>query len=686
MREPLKRNIGMSLKKIFLGVMFVAVAAWQPTAGMAAEPPSSQADTEVADMSLEDLLDVSVTGASRFEQPISEAPASVTVVTADEIKKYGYRTLADILQGLPGFYVTNDRSYSYLGVRGFGRSEGFNNRILILLDGHRLNENIYGAAFIGNESVIDADLIEQVEFIRGAGSSLYGDNAFFGVINIITRKGGDVGAPELSASVGSHDTYTGRVSYGKRFGNGNEMLLSGSIYDSNGQTSLYFPEFSSINNGMAKNSDYERNRQFFGNFTLGDFTFTGAYSERRKGVPTATFGAVFSDPRFYNNDQRGFADLKYAKRVTSDCEISGRLFYDYYRYYGEAPYAYDPDIPQNVTINSEEAINHWWGAEFQVAKTFSGKHQVIAGAEFQNNLTQRNENHDLDPYYQYLNLNRKTTKTSLYLQDEYSLLSNLLINAGVRFDYFTSFGVNFSPRLAIVYSPFSATTLKAIYSESFRSPNNYESYYWNSASIATANTDLKPEKIRSYSLVWEQRLHERLRMSITGFYNQVLHPISLLEETGSDGNAYFIYRNRGEINALGAEVEFVSKFENGLQGRVTYTYTDAWDTATKARLENSPEHMVKVNVIVPLLKNRLFAGTEVQYMSPRRSIAGVHVGDRFIANLTLFSQHLLPGLEVSASIYNLFDKKFSDPARTDQLMGTIEQDGRLFRVKMTYSF
>lgn len=672
----------MTLNNVFLGLVFVAVAAWQPMAGMAAEPP----DTEIADMSLEDLLDVSVNGASKFEQPISEAPASVTVFTADEIKKYGYRTLSDILQGLPGFYVTNDRSYSYLGVRGFGRSEGFNNRILILLDGHRLNENIYGSAFIGNESVIDVDLIEQIEFIRGAGSSLYGDNAFFGVINIITRKGGDVGSPELSASVGSHDTYTGRVSYGKRFDNGLEMLLSGSIYDSNGQKSLYFPEFSSIDNGMAKNSDYERNRQIFGSFTLGDFTFSGAYSERRKGVPTATYGAVFNDPRFYNNDQRGFADLKYAARVTPDCEISARLFYDYYRYYGEAPYAYDPDIPQAVTINGDEAVNHWWGAELQVAKTFSGKHQVIAGAEFQNNLTQRNENHDIDPYYQYLNFSRKTTKTSLYLQDEYSLHSNLLVNAGVRFDYFTSFGANFSPRLAIVYSPFSGTTLKAIYSEAFRAPNNYESYYWDTLSLVKENNGLKPEKIRSYSVVWEQRLHENVRMSVTGFYNQVFDPITRVEETGSDGNTYLIYRNRGEVDALGTEVEFVSKFENGLQGCVTYTYTDAWDTAIKARLENSPEHMVKVNVIVPLLKNRLFAGAEVQYMSPRRSIAEVQVGERFIANLTLFSQNMLPGLEVSASIYNLFDKKYSDPARGGQPMSIIEQDGRLFRVKMTYSF
>jgi iron complex outermembrane receptor protein len=105
-------------------------------------------------------------------QSASDAPASVTVITADEIQKYGYRTLADILQSVRGFYITSDRLYSYVGVRGFGRLGDWNSRILLLVDGHRVNNNVDGHGMLGTEFLVDVDLIERVEVIRGPSSSL----------------------------------------------------------------------------------------------------------------------------------------------------------------------------------------------------------------------------------------------------------------------------------------------------------------------------------------------------------------------------------------------------------------------------------------------------------------------------------------------------------------------------------
>jgi len=198
-----------------------------------ATPP--QQPTEI---SLEELLKMeipTVEAASKYKQKITEAPASVTIIGADEVKKYGYRTLADILRSAPGLYVSYDRNYSFLGVRGFSLGD-YNNRVLLLIDGHRLNNSLSDSAFIGSEFPLDVDLIERVEIIRGPGSSLYGNNAFFGVINVITRKGRDMAGngAEVSGEIASFDTYKGRVSYGNRFTNGLELLLSGTIYDSEG--------------------------------------------------------------------------------------------------------------------------------------------------------------------------------------------------------------------------------------------------------------------------------------------------------------------------------------------------------------------------------------------------------------------------------------------------------------------
>ena len=139
-------------------------------------------------MSLESLMDVTVVGASRYEQKSSEAPTYASVVTAEDIRRNGYRNLADLLRTLPGVFITNDRNYSTSGIRGFLPAGDYNSRVLLLVDGHRINNSIYDQAMIGNDFPVDIDLVERVEVVRGPSSSLYGSNAFFGVINVITKR------------------------------------------------------------------------------------------------------------------------------------------------------------------------------------------------------------------------------------------------------------------------------------------------------------------------------------------------------------------------------------------------------------------------------------------------------------------------------------------------------------------
>ena len=162
-----------------------------------------------------------------------EAPASVTLITAKDIQEHGYRTLAAVLQSVRGFFVTNDRNYSSLGVRGFLRPGDFNSRVLLLVDGHRLNDDVYDQAMIGTEFPIDVDLIERIEVIRGPVSSLYGSNALFGVINIFTKRRRDLAGLQLAASAASFNTKQGRISYGGQLGP-LDFLMSGSFYGSRG--------------------------------------------------------------------------------------------------------------------------------------------------------------------------------------------------------------------------------------------------------------------------------------------------------------------------------------------------------------------------------------------------------------------------------------------------------------------
>jgi outer membrane receptor for ferrienterochelin and colicin len=172
---------------------------------------------DLSQLSLEELSEIQVYSASKYLQGTNEAPSAVTVITADEIEKYGYRTLGEILRSIRGLYVDFDRNYTYLGARGFRRPGDYNTHILVLIDGHRINENVYDCVLLGTEFPLDVDLIERVEFVRGPSSSLYGTNAFIGVVNIVTKEGHSLNGLEVSLEPASFDSYKGRISYGKKF-------------------------------------------------------------------------------------------------------------------------------------------------------------------------------------------------------------------------------------------------------------------------------------------------------------------------------------------------------------------------------------------------------------------------------------------------------------------------------------
>ena len=640
--------------------------------------PIENAMEDLTDLSLEQLMEIQVAtvyGASKYEQKVTEAPSSISIVTADEIRKYGYRTLADILRSQRSFYVTYDRNYSYAGVRGFGRPGDYNTRLLILIDGHRLNDNIYNSGFIGTESILDVDLIDHVEIIRGPSSSLYGTSAFFGVINIITRHGRDLAGVEVSGAAASFDTYAGRLSYGNAFQRGPELLLSGSAYDSNGQDLRFQGQ------GWSRDSDYDRANNAFSGISYKGFTLTGAYVSRKKGIPTGAYDTVFNNANTFTKDERGYIDLKYEHSFPGLADITARVSYDSYKY--DADYIYDwadPGDPPDLVANKDYAKGQWWSANLQISKTLFEKHKVILGLDYEDNIQQDQGNYDR---VVYLDDERSSTNYALYLQDEFRILSNLILNAGVRYDHYETFGDTTNPRLGLIYSPFEKTTVKLLYGSAFRSPNVYELYYNDGESFQKTNPDLTPEKIKTYEIVLEQYLAQHIRITAAGFYYKIDDLISQQVDPDDD---LLVFINEGDIQANGFELEAEGKWDNGLSGRISYSYQDVKDNKEDRDIPNSPYHLAKLNVTIPLLKEKLFASTEIQYMSSRKTFDGNKVDDFFITNVTLFSQHLIKGLSASFSVYNLFDKQYRDPCGDEIIQKFVEQDGRNVRMKLTYAF
>ena len=623
-------------------------------------------------------MNITIESVSKFEQKVVEAPASITIITSDDIKKFGYRNLPDILRSVRGLFVNYDRNYNYVGFRGFSRPGDYDTRILILIDGHRLNEPIYDSPGTGGDFILDVDLIDRVEVIRGPSSSLYGSSAFMGIINVKTKRGKDIEGVEVSGAGGRFSTYNGRLSYGNKFENGLELLVSGSGFGSDGDRRLFYQEFNdpTTNNGIAKNRDGEQGQSFFGSLSYKGFSLAAGYVNREKDVPTGSFETVFN-AHSSTTDRKGFVDLKYEHEFAGNLGLKARTYYDNYYYKGLADYDYGL---ANLVRNKDFGWANTVGTELQITKTLFDKHKVIFGGEFQYVLRQDQENYDIEVYLDERNSSRNW---AVYLQDEYAILKGLRLTAGVRFDHFSlSDNSAVSPRVGLVYLPFDKTVIKLLYGHAFRAPNAFELFYQVPSNFLPSN-GLGPERTRTVELLVQQYLGFNLWGTANLYYQkskdiitQIVEPVSGLP----------MFQNAGGVSQKGVEFELEGKWQNGVRGRMSYAVQRTEDVDAKLRLTNSPVHLAKFNGVVPLMADKLFLGLEEQYTSGRKTLAGNQIGGFWVTNVTLFNQSVFKGLDLSASIYNLFGKKYSDPGSGEHEQDAIRQDGRSFRFKLTFRY
>lgn len=247
------------------------------------------------------------------------------------------------------------------------------------------------------------------------------------------------------------------------------------------------------------------------------------------------------------------------------------------------------------------------------------------------------------------------------------------------------FGGTFNPRLGLIWEPWKGAAWKVLYGEAFRAPNSYERNYYDAQS---GLPEVGPEKVHTYEVKFDQYFARQYRAGVSLYHMDVNDLISLYdlgEDTGSLG-VDFAFRNLDRARAKGVEFELERKSESGFSARFGYSIQKAEDTATGDELSNSPRHLLTLSLIAPVFKDKLFTGLELQYRGIARTLSREEAGDFVLMNLTVFSQKLIKNLEASASVYNLLGTRYVHPGSQDHLQDVIMQNGRQFRVKLTYRF
>ena len=530
---------------------------------------------------------------------------------------------------------------------------------------------------------MDLDLIDRVEVVRGPASSLYGSSAFFGVINVITKRGRDLQATEISIAAGSQDSIQGRISYGKKYESGFEVLVSASGFESDGEDRLFYAEFDdpSTNNGIAENADDANNRNLFAKFTYEEFTFTGIYEDYEKGIPTASYDTVFNDSRTRTFEGHSYFDLKYQHITDKGADVTARLSYDDYWYDGDWVYDYaDPGNPPDLTLFKDKADGDWWGAETQVTNEWFEHHRTTLGVEYRESLKEFQTEFDI--FEVYLDSNTDSTTWSAYVQDEFRVRDDLILNLGLRFDKYSTFGSSTNPRLAAIWTLNKPTTFKFLYGTAFRAPNAYELYYQDGNLTQKVSQGLEAETIETFEIIVDHRFNDQLNLTTSIFQNNIEDLIAL---TTDPADGLLIIKNSGDFTATGTEIELQGHWDSGWSGSASYSYQDAEDE-TGLRLINSPLNMLKFNIIAPLAGDDFSAGLEIQYEDERKTLRGNKTDARVISNLTFFSRNWIENMKISASIYNLFDEDYAIPGSEEHVQDQIAQDGRTFRIKFDYAF
>jgi iron complex outermembrane receptor protein len=654
-------------------------------AGLLLSAPAAAA-IDAIEMSLDELVKVRIISTPKFAENPDQIPSVVSVLTAEDIRLYGWRNLGDALRTLQGFNVTDDATYGYAGVRGISAPGDYRPRLQMLIDGLSVNENIYASSPVDSAFPLDIGLVERIEIIRGPSASIYGGDAMFGVINIVTRHGQSINGSEIGLSVGSGADRRLRATWGGQVG-GADVLVSASGFDASGRTRSVNDVTDDGSSQRIHGVGSEDGNQLFVKLRGSDWSAAFIHAERDRAVPHGSYGTIPNDSGHVESDHYDLFQLARNWKLDAWNTLEQRFNIGAYGYDGQFPYDYASSLPSDPrVINIDKARGNWWGIENRLINTAWSGQRLTLGIEYKANSRQDQLNFDRGyGCYGYgsapcLDNRQQSKQLTLIAQDEIQIGTSSLLTVGLSHNRQEGYRPFWSPRLGFVHDAGGWGLIKLLYGTAFRAPSVYERAYIV-PSLAYGNPDLRPEKMRSFEISWEKRFSPQSRLTATAYHFDIERMVTV------DGSGLAV--NGSPIRADGLEVEYERQWSTGSRLRTGYSVQYAADQAR--RLDNSPRHMAKLNLAVPAGIPGLMAGIEGQWIAARQGNAGSEsLAAYALTNVNLSYAPAGSQWELGLGIYNLFDRRYSDPVAVDDLLPVtrwqLPQQGRSAILRTTLRF
>lgn len=606
-------------------------------------------------LSLEELMNLKITTATKNEQIINDAPSSVTIFSRKELINMGVTSLEQVMNYVPGFQATRESAigdgYMIAG-RGQATPQSSYN-ILYLINGQRLNSELAGGALEFNRFIAVSN-IKQVEIIRGTGSALYGSNAYVGVVNIITNT--DINQVYVDAGSMAHK----------------ELNINASTLIENLKLSVFAQHFS--DSGQKYNAQYtylvNPNRDHVedprgGNDLLLQLDWNNKlkvdlrHSKRTEESFFSIRGDAFPTDEFEQSQNNIF--VNYHAIQQKNFKLNVNLGYSTGSHFqiielldGEQSYL-ETHNPKEKSLSAE--INIHYNPSLNHKLLFGVERRRSYGVKVQRFNNRADPTGPLFPILYTIPVS-DNNNVGLYVQDQWQISPRLAITSGFRFDESSYFDSRISPRAALVFKPESDSTFKFIYGEAFRPPSIRQV-----RSSTVGNDALKPETVKTLELAWLKNF-SNLYTSFTYFNSRYYDKISTtprstaaLPPAGPN-----IYSNLGDIGASGLEAELIAEIGN-LSLRSSFTILKS---------DEKPHYFAKKSF--SFIANYFYEQwnfningifhDEMQQSGivPEAGIQTVTLDSYWVWNSTVRYEHK-KGVTIVGRFANLFDNDYTSPTR-----------------------